>query len=40
MTVANIRKNSPVLLELETNGALKITGAMYDLETGGVEFFS
>src|SRR5689334_23233137 len=40
MTVANIRKNSAVLLELETNGALKIAGAMYDLETGGVEFFS
>jgi carbonic anhydrase len=40
MTLANIRKNSPVLMELETNGTIKIAGAMYDLETGAVEFFS
>jgi carbonic anhydrase len=40
MTLASIRKNSPVLMELETNGTIKIAGAMYDLETGAVEFFS
>ena len=40
MTVANIRKDSPVLAELEAKGSIKITGAMYNLETGGVEFFS
>ena len=39
MTVANIRKDSPVLAELESKGTIKITGAMYNLETGVVEFF-
>jgi carbonic anhydrase len=38
MTVANIRKDSPVLAELEARGTLKITGAMYNLKTGTVEF--
>jgi carbonic anhydrase len=40
MTVADIRKDSPVLAELEAKGAIKITGAMYNLETGVVDFFS
>jgi len=40
MTVADIRKDSPVLAELEAKGTVKITGAMYNLETGAVEFFS
>ena len=39
LTVAGIRKNSPVLRELESGGALKIAGAMYHLGTGVVEFF-
>ncbi|QQO37364.1 carbonic anhydrase [Bradyrhizobium diazoefficiens] len=39
MTVADIRKDSPVLAELEARGNIKITGAMYNLETGAVEFF-
>jgi len=39
MTVAGIRRDSPVLAELEGNGTIKITGAMYNLETGAVEFF-
>ena len=39
ITMANIRKDSPVLAELEANGTIKITGAMYNLETGAVEFF-
>lgn len=39
LTVADIRKDSPVLLELEATGTIKITGAMYNLETGAVEFF-
>ena len=39
MTVANIRKNSTVLANLETNGAIKITGALYNLESGAVQFF-
>ena len=40
MTVADIRKDSPVLAELEAKGTVKITGAMYNLETGAVEFFN
>jgi carbonic anhydrase len=39
MTVADIRKDSPVLAELGAKGTVKITGAMYNLETGAVEFF-
>ena len=39
LTVAEIRKASPVLADLETKGAVKMTGAMYNLETGAVEFF-
>ena len=39
LTVANIRKDSPVLAELESKGSIKIGGAMYNLETGAVEFF-
>jgi carbonic anhydrase len=38
LTVANIRKDSTVLAELESKGGIKITGAMYNLETGAVEF--
>ena len=40
MTVDNVRKNSAVLAELERNGSIKITGAMYNLETGALEFLS
>ena len=39
MTVANIRKDSPVLAQLETGGAIKIVGAMYNLETAALDFF-
>jgi len=39
MTVAGIRHDSPVLAELEANGTIRITGAMYNLKTGAVEFF-
>ena len=39
LTVAGIRQDSPILAELEAKGAIKITGAMYNLETGAVEFF-
>jgi carbonic anhydrase len=39
MTVADIRKDSPVLAEMEAKGAVKMIGAMYNLETGAVEFF-
>jgi carbonic anhydrase len=40
VTIANIRKDSPVLAQMESNGSIKIAGAMYNLETGVVEFFA
>ncbi|MGD0108077.1 MAG: carbonic anhydrase family protein [Rhodopila sp.] len=40
ITIANIRKDSPVLAEMESNGAIKMAGAMYNLETGVVDFFA
>lgn len=40
LTIAGIRANSPVLAEMERQGAIKITGAMYDLPTGAVEFLA
>src|SRR3984893_13809788 len=39
MTVADIRKDRPVLAELEGKGTVKLSGAMYNLDTGAVEFF-
>jgi len=39
MTIADIRKNSPVLAGMESSGAIKIVGAMYSLQTGVVDFF-
>ena len=38
LVLAEIRRRSPILEELETKGNIKITGAMYDLATGTVEF--
>ncbi|HXZ79204.1 MAG TPA: carbonic anhydrase family protein [Terriglobales bacterium] len=38
--LAEIRKRSPILEEMERKGSIKITGAMYDLATGVVEFVS
>lgn len=39
LTMADIRSRSIVLRELESDGALKIAGAMYDLQSGAVDFF-
>src|SRR5437660_1200399 len=39
LTMVDIHRRSPVLADLETSGAIKIAGAMYNLETGAVEFF-
>jgi carbonic anhydrase len=39
LTMADIRSRSGVLRELESDGAIKIAGAMYDLQTGTVDFF-
>ena len=35
-TLEAIRRDSPVLADLEKNGGIKIVGAGYDLETGRV----
>jgi carbonic anhydrase len=40
LTMIDIRRRSAVLADLETSGAIKIAGAMYNLETGQVEFFA
>jgi carbonic anhydrase len=40
LTLAKIRGESLVLAELEAKGSIKMAGAMYNLETGAVEFFA
>jgi carbonic anhydrase len=40
LTMADIRKKSPILAELESKGMIKIAGAMYNLETAKVNFFA
>ena len=39
LTIASIRQRSSVLTEMEKSHAIVITGAMYNLETGAVDFF-
>lgn len=39
LAIENIRKNSPVLVEMEEQGAIQIVGGMYDLSDGSVTFF-
>lgn len=39
LTINRIRKESPIVAELEQQGAIKIIGGMYDVETGAVDFF-
>ena len=39
LTMADIRSRSTVLREMESEGALVIAGAMYDLQTGTADFF-
>ncbi len=38
MTIDNTRRMSPVLKEMEDQGAIKIVGAMYDIKDGSVSF--
>jgi carbonic anhydrase len=38
LTVARIRELSPVLRDLESAGKIQITGCIYDLKTGRVQF--
>jgi carbonic anhydrase len=39
VTMETIHRRSAVLEDLESSGAIKIVGAMYNLETGLIEFF-
>ena len=39
LTIARIRKESPVLKEMEDSGDIKIVGAMYNVATGAVDFY-
>lgn len=39
LAITEIRKRSAILKELEDNGQIIITGGMYNVETGDVEFF-
>jgi carbonic anhydrase len=39
MTIASVRRDSPVLAEMEKEGVIKMAGAMYNLESGKVDFF-
>ena len=39
LTIGNIRKDSPVLTEMETKGEIKVVGAIYDVSNGEVIFY-
>ncbi|MCK0158791.1 carbonic anhydrase family protein [Cellulophaga sp. F20128] len=39
LTIDRIVKESDVLAEMKNNGEIKIVGAMYDINTGAVDFF-
>lgn len=39
-TIAEIRKRSPILKEMEDNGEIKIVGAVYDMDNGKVDFMN
>lgn len=38
ITMQNIREKSPIVAELETDGRVRIVGALYNLQTGEVDF--
>jgi carbonic anhydrase len=40
VALADIRRRSPILEDLEKKGSIKMAGAMYDLATGAVDFVS
>jgi len=39
LTIDRIRRESPIVAELEQQGSIKIIGGLYDVETGFVSFF-
>lgn len=40
LTLENMRKQSPILTEMEADGEIKIVGAMYDVSSGEVSFYN
>jgi len=38
LTIERVHNESPILTEMEKNGEIKIVGAMYDVNTGNVNF--
>ncbi len=39
LTIERIRRESPIIAQMETNGEIKIVGGMYYVENGSVEFY-
>lgn len=39
LTVASIRRDSPILAGMDQHGEIKIVGAMYNLHTGALKFY-
>ncbi|MBU2928133.1 carbonic anhydrase family protein [Winogradskyella psychrotolerans] len=39
LTIERIHSESPILTEMEKDGEIKIVGAMYNINTGAVEFY-
>lgn len=39
LTIERVRKESPIIAELEQKELIKIVGALYDVETGKVQFY-
>ena len=39
LTIERIRRESPIIAELEENGKIKIVGGLYDVSTGMVRFY-
>jgi carbonic anhydrase len=39
LTIDRVRKESPIIAELEQQGQIKIVGGLYDVETGAVSFY-
>lgn len=39
LTIERVRRESPIIAELEQQGKIKIVGGLYDVETGEVKFY-
>jgi len=39
LTIDRIRRESPIIAELESTGQIKIIGGLYDVENGKVRFY-